>query len=58
LGELLITKYNDGYIKDENGRPRQEGYSEEWKKQVIENNPEKYLIPDWNKENNIKDLPY
>lgn len=58
LGEFLITKYNDGYIKDERGRPQQEGYPEEWKKQVIENNPEKYLIPDWNKENNIKDLPY
>ena len=25
---------------------------------LIENNPEKYLIPDWNRENNIKDLPY
>lgn len=58
LGEFLITKYNDGYIKDENGQVQQEGYPEDWKKQVIDNNPEKYLIPDWNKENNIKDLPY
>ncbi|OQX74409.1 MAG: hypothetical protein B6D61_11650 [Bacteroidetes bacterium 4484_249] len=58
LGEHLITKYNDGYIKNENGRPQQEGYPEDWKKSVIENNPEKYRIPEWNKEGAIEVLPY
>lgn len=28
LGDSLITKYNDGYIQDENHRPREVGYPE------------------------------
>jgi len=28
LGEHLLTKYNDGYIKDENGRPRLQPWAE------------------------------
>ena len=58
LGEHLITKYNDGYIKNEKGHPEQAGYPEKWKKEVIESNPDKYRIPDWNKEGNIIDTPY
>ncbi len=58
LGEHLITKYNDGYIKNDKGHPVQVGYPEEWKKEVIESDPEKYRIPDWNKEGNINDTPY
>jgi dipeptidase len=58
LGELLITKYNDGYIKDANGKPKEAPYSEEWKTSVIKSDPEKYIIPDWNAENSIEELPY
>ncbi len=47
LGEDLLTKYNDGYVKDENGRPQSKGYPQEWLKRVVENNPEKYKLPVW-----------
>lgn len=58
LGELLITKYNDGYIKNDDGRPKEAPYSEQWKTSVIKSDPEKYKIPKWNAENSIEELPY
>jgi len=58
LGEYLITKYNDGYIKDENGRPQEAGYPALWRNQIIKNKPEKYTIPDRDKQNSIEVLPY
>ncbi len=45
LGEYLVTKYNDGYIKDENGRPREQGYPEAWLRAVLEQRPEQFLLP-------------
>jgi dipeptidase len=47
LGEFLLTKYNDGYVKDENGRPRGLGYPVEWLKKVIEEKPDQFKIPEW-----------
>lgn len=47
LGKDLLTKYNDGYVKDEKGRPQAKGYPEFWLRQVIEANPEKYKLPVW-----------
>ncbi|MGD8922191.1 MAG: C69 family dipeptidase [Candidatus Zixiibacteriota bacterium] len=35
LGEYLLTKYNDGYVRDENGRPQQLGYPESWLRDVL-----------------------
>ncbi len=35
LGEHLICKYNDGYVKDEEGRPRDKGYPESWQREVL-----------------------
>lgn len=58
LGYKLIAKYNDGYIKPDSGGMLSPGYSEEWKNTVIENDPEKHLIPDWNKEGRQKDNPF
>jgi len=51
LGEFLLTKYNDGYVKDENGRPRGLGYPIEWLKKVIESKPEQFKLPKWGDEN-------
>jgi len=45
LAVHLITKYNDGYVKDENGRPKQVGYPEEWLRRVIESRGDDYRIP-------------
>ena len=50
LGEYLLTKYNDGYVKDQNGRPRGEGYPSEWLKEVLRSKPEQFKLPTWGEE--------
>jgi dipeptidase len=47
LGESLLTKYNDGYVKDERGRPRGVGYPSEWLKEVLKSKPGQFKLPDW-----------
>jgi dipeptidase len=47
LGEYLLTKYNDGYVKDENGRPRGMGYPSEWLKEVLKSKPDQFKLPIW-----------
>ncbi|MGB3861696.1 MAG: C69 family dipeptidase [Candidatus Aminicenantaceae bacterium] len=47
LGEHLICKYNDGYVKDENGRGRGVGYPSEWLKTVLKTKPEQFKLPTW-----------
>ncbi len=42
LGDYLVTKYNDGYVKDEKGHIKANPYPKEWVDFVIKNNPEKY----------------
>lgn len=46
LGEDLLTKYNDGYIKDEDGRPQQVGYPDGWLERVREAHPEQFRLPE------------
>ncbi len=50
LGEYLLTKYNDGYVKDEKGRPRSEGYPSEWLQKVLQLKPEQFKLPEWGKD--------
>jgi len=47
LGEALICKYNDGYVKDENGRARGIGYPEEWLKKVVDERPDQFSLKKW-----------
>lgn len=47
LGMELLTKYNDGYVKNNKGRPESRGYSEEWLRKVIKERPEDFKIPVW-----------
>lgn len=58
LGYKLIAKYNDGYIKPDSGGMLSPGYPEEWRKQIIQQDPEKHLIPNWNEEGRQKDNPF
>jgi len=58
LGYLLIAKYNDGYIKPDSGGMLSLGYPEQWKKKVIQQEPKKHLIPDWNKEGRQEVNPF
>ena len=44
LGEYLITKYNDGYVKDENGKPKGVGYPESWLREVVKSRPEQFKL--------------
>ncbi len=50
LGEHLLTKYNDGYVKDEKGRPRGVGYPAEWLREVIRSKPDQFKLPTWGDE--------
>ena len=50
LGEYLLTKYNDGYVKDDRGQPRGIGYPSEWLKEVLKSKPEQFKLPEWGKE--------
>ncbi|MCF7885773.1 MAG: C69 family dipeptidase [Candidatus Marinimicrobia bacterium] len=45
LGEYLIVKYNDGYEKNENGRPTEQGYPKAWLQDVIKLRPEQFKLP-------------
>jgi dipeptidase len=46
LGEYLIAKYNDGYVQDEKGRPREQGYPEAWLRQVLKERPDQFRVPE------------
>ncbi len=46
LGEHLLTRYNDGYVKDEDGRPQETGYPEAWLRHVVKERPEQFLLPE------------
>jgi dipeptidase len=45
LGEHLLTKYNDGYIKDADGRPREAGYPDDWLREVVRRRSHQFRLP-------------
>lgn len=45
LAEALFTKYNDGYVKDDKGHPRDQGYSQEWLRRVVKERPDAFRLP-------------
>ena len=44
LGEHLVSKYNDGYVKDENNRPQEKGYPESWLRKVLKERPDQFRL--------------
>ena len=44
LGDHLITKYNDGYIQNDKGRPQEIGYPEKWLKKEVNENQKKFRL--------------
>ncbi len=44
LGEHLLTKYNDGYVKNEEGQPQEKGYPEEWLREVLRARPSQFRL--------------
>jgi len=51
LGEFLICKYNDGFVKNEEGKPQSKGYPEDWLRKVVKERPESFKLP--NKEEKV-----
>ncbi len=49
LGEALLVKYNDGYVKDEKGRPQAVGYPQHWLRDVIKLKGDHFKLPVWKK---------
>ncbi|MCL2622425.1 MAG: C69 family dipeptidase [Planctomycetaceae bacterium] len=41
----LVTKYNDGYVRDENGKYPNVGYPREWLQRVVQERPTQFLLP-------------
>ena len=58
LSKQLICKYNDGYVKDEKGRPREVGYPAEWLQDVQALRPDQFVLPRWHNEAMETDLPF
>lgn len=58
LAEDLIRKYNDGYVQEEPGRAREEGYSKEWLRDVLKIRPERFELPPMEADSIETDLPY
>ena len=58
LGEMLITKYNDGYVKDEKGAIHEVGYPDAWKNEMNRIYPEKFKIPDSEKSTKPVNVPH
>ncbi len=44
LADSLITKYNDGYVQDEKGNPRELGYPKPWLREELKKNPGKFTV--------------
>ena len=45
LAVHLVTKYNDGYIRDENGNYPNVGYPRAWLERVLNERPTQFLLP-------------
>jgi len=58
LAYTLVTKYNDGYVKDKEGHIHEVGYPLDWKKEINRLYPEKFIIPQWEGKNKQDKLPY
>lgn len=58
LGDHLIVKYNDGYVKDTNGRVQQQAYPDEWMGVIIRHEGDKHRIPEWDEAESIEEKPF
>ncbi|UCH84697.1 MAG: C69 family dipeptidase [Candidatus Latescibacterota bacterium] len=56
LCEFVICKYNDGYVKDEKGRPQEVGYPETWLENVMSSRPNQFKLESWGDKTAQKDL--
>ncbi|MCP4547401.1 MAG: dipeptidase [bacterium] len=52
LGEHLICKYNDGYVKNGEDQPEAKGYPEGWLRTVLGVRPDQFKVEQW-----LEDVP-
>jgi dipeptidase len=45
LATHLLTKYNDGYVRNAEGESKEVGYSEAWLRRVLQERPEQFKLP-------------
>jgi len=57
LAESLFTTYNDGYVR-EDGRAREAGYPEEWRREVLELRPDQFRLRQAEGDTVTNVLPY
>jgi dipeptidase len=58
LGEDLLTRYNDGYVQDEDGHPQEVGYQESWLRDVLRLRPEAFRMHGAPGDSLPTELPY
>ena len=44
LGEAVMTKYNDGFVKNAKGRPEEKGYPDSWYREVLRARPDRFQL--------------
>jgi len=54
----LLTKYNDGYVKDDKGNPKGVGYPESWLREVVKARPDRFKVRSWKEDRPPEELPF
>ncbi len=58
LGQELLTKYNDGYVKDANGNPQETPYPANYYQKVYRQAKDRHAIPVWPESKKATYTPY
>ena len=58
LGQFLLTRYNDGYIKDVNGNPQEVPYNDSYYRKALDGNRNRYTLPVWENSGKAEYTPY
>ena len=47
LGEFILTKHNDGYVREPQVEPEGVEYPEAWLRRILAENPDQFKLPEW-----------
>jgi hypothetical protein len=50
LGEFILTKHNDGYVRTPEKGTEGVEYPEAWLRRILEEKPDQFKLPKWKKE--------
>ncbi len=57
LGEMLLAKYNDGYVIEDD-KPTERGYPDPWLRAIVDDCPEQFRLPNPEQSEVETELPY